>query len=70
MRHALKMGSICRSSNDEAPSSNNHDILELVEVKVSARIWQARKVKISTKNGDRSLCQRLGIEKGNHTPNL
>ncbi|PNT33760.1 hypothetical protein POPTR_006G256000v4 [Populus trichocarpa] len=26
MRHALKMGSICRSSNDEAPSSNNHDV--------------------------------------------
>ncbi|KAL9400360.1 hypothetical protein Peur_009321 [Populus x canadensis] len=26
MRHALKMGSICSSSNDEAPSSNNHDV--------------------------------------------
>ncbi|XP_034916439.1 PX domain-containing protein EREL1 isoform X1 [Populus alba] len=26
MRHALKMGSICRSSSDEAPSSNNHDV--------------------------------------------
>ncbi|KAJ6745421.1 PX DOMAIN-CONTAINING PROTEIN EREL1-RELATED [Salix koriyanagi] len=26
MRHALKMGSICRNSNDEAPSSNNHDV--------------------------------------------
>ncbi|XP_011039662.1 PREDICTED: cingulin-like protein 1 isoform X2 [Populus euphratica] len=26
MRHALKMGSICRSSNDEAPSSNNLDV--------------------------------------------
>ncbi|CAK7353736.1 unnamed protein product [Dovyalis caffra] len=43
MRLALKMGSFSRSSNDEAPSSNNNDIR--TEVGVWTLIGLARKVK-------------------------